>query len=97
VSRSAARRDQAGFVGQHDGLDPVAEVELGEYPPDVNLDRALRQVQGRGDLPVGPAGGELGEDGSFPVGELAEQDILVMLPARIGQQGGELVNEPPRR
>ena len=41
----AAWLDEAGLVGQHDGLDAVAEVELGQYPPDVDLDGALGQVQ----------------------------------------------------
>src|SRR6516162_6847718 len=34
----AAWLDEAGFVGQHNGLDAVAEVELGQYPPDMDLD-----------------------------------------------------------
>ncbi len=63
----------------------------------MDLDRSLGQVQGRGDLAVGPAGGELGEDGPFPVGQLAEQGVLALLPARIGQQGRELVDQPPGR
>src|SRR5215469_3668369 len=47
-----------------------------------------------GDLTVGPPGGELDEDGLFPVGELAEQDIPVLLPAGSGYEGDELVDEP---
>jgi hypothetical protein len=27
--------DQAGFIGEHDHLDPVAQPELGENPSDV--------------------------------------------------------------
>src|ERR1700733_7143191 len=87
--------DEAGFVGQHDGLDTVAEAELGQYPPDVDLDRAFGQVQPGGDLAVGSPGGELGENGSFPVGELAEHRVAVLLLARVGEQPGELVDEPP--
>jgi len=28
---------QPGFVGEHDGLDPVAQAELGQHPADMNL------------------------------------------------------------
>src|SRR5262249_48647750 len=75
VERSAvlaAWLDEAGLVGQHDGLDAVAEVELGQYPPDMELDGSLGQVHLTGDLAVGQPGGEPGEDGLFPVGEFAE-------------------------
>jgi len=81
---SASWCDEAGFVGQHDGLDTVTEAELGQYPPDVDLDRAFGEVQLGGDLAVGPPGGELGEHGSFPVGELAEHRVAVLLLARVG-------------
>src|SRR5262245_4067038 len=93
----AAGLDEAGLIGQHDGLDAVAEVELGQYPPDMDLDGSLGQVQFGGDLAVGEPGGEPGEDGSFPVGELAEQGIAVGLLAGAGEQGDELVDEPPGR
>ena len=39
---SAARRDQPRFVGQDDGLDPVAQAELGQDPADVDLHGAPR-------------------------------------------------------
>src|SRR5262249_36928679 len=93
----AAWLEEAGLVGQHDGLDAVAEVELGQYPPDVDLDCSRGQVHLVGDLAVGEPGGEPGEDGLFPVGELAEQGIGVGLLAGAGEQGGELVDEPPGR
>jgi AcrR family transcriptional regulator len=48
----AAGSDEAGFVGQHDGLDAVAEAEFGQYPPDMDLDGAFGQVQLGGDLTV---------------------------------------------
>jgi uncharacterized protein DUF5719 len=81
---SASWCDEARFVGKHDGLDTVAEAELGQYPPDVDLDRAFGEVQLGGDLAVGPPGGELGENGTFPVGELAERRVAVLLLARVG-------------
>src|SRR5262249_60431945 len=96
-SSKAARLDEAGFVGEHDGLDAVAEVKLGQYPPDVDLDGSLGQVHLGGDLTVGQPGGEPGEDGPFPVGELAEQGIAAGLLAGVGEQGDELVDEPPGR
>jgi hypothetical protein len=40
----AAGRDEAGFVGQHNGLDAVAEAEFGQYPPDMDLDGSFGQV-----------------------------------------------------
>src|SRR5215471_7058898 len=93
----AAGFDEAGFVGQDDGLDAVAEVELGQYPPDVDLDGSLGQVHLVGDLAVGEPGGEPGEDGPFPAGEPAEQGIAVGLLAGVGEQVDELVDEPPGR
>src|SRR5215469_153631 len=93
----ATGSDQAGLVGQDDGLDAVAEVELGKYAPDVDFDSSFGQVQVVGDLTVGPSGGDLDEDGLLAVGELAEQDIPVLLPARSGYQGDELVDEPAGR
>jgi hypothetical protein len=52
----------------------------------VDLDRAFGQVQPGGDLTVGPPGGELGENGSFPVGELAEHRVVWRSTGR-GQPG----------
>src|SRR5215470_8920267 len=63
----------------------------------MDLDGSLGQVQVVGDLTVGSPGGELDEDGLFPVGELAEQDIPVLLPAGTGYKGDELVDEPAGR
>ena len=80
----AARCDQAGLIGQDDGLDAVAEVELGQYASDVDLDGSFGQVQVVGDLTVGSPGGEPDEDGLFPIGELAEQDIPLVLPTGTG-------------
>ena len=53
-----ARGDQAALVGGHHDLGAVAEVELGEDPADVGLDRLLRQHQRVGDLAVGQAAGD---------------------------------------
>ena len=83
----AAGLDEARLVGEYNGLDAVAEVELGQYPPDVDLDGSLGQVHLVGDLAVGAPGGEPGEDRPFPAGEPAEQGIAVGL-AGAGEQGG---------
>ena len=37
--RFCAGPDDAGFVGEHDGLDAVAQAELGQHAGDVGLDR----------------------------------------------------------
>src|SRR5215469_2446634 len=52
---SALRRDEADLVGVHDGLDPVAQAQLGHDVTDVRLDRGLGDVQQRCDLRVGQA------------------------------------------
>jgi hypothetical protein len=41
---SAAGRDHAGFVGEHDRLNAVAQAELGQDAGDVRLHRCLGQV-----------------------------------------------------
>src|SRR5216683_4701013 len=45
--------DEPGFVGEHDGLDAVAEVELGEDPVYVCLDGGCLDNELLGDLGVG--------------------------------------------
>src|SRR5580700_11412014 len=69
VGRGGAWGDQAGFVGEDDGLDAVAEAELGQDAADVDLHGALGQEQAGGDLAVGHAGGDAGEDVLLAVGE----------------------------
>ena len=41
---SPAGADQSRLVREHDGLDAVAQAELGQHPADVGLDGRLRQV-----------------------------------------------------
>lgn len=57
-SRSAARPDQAGFVGEDHRLGAVSQRELAENPADVCLHRLLGDDQVRGDLRVGAAAGQ---------------------------------------
>src|SRR5690349_3118102 len=52
VGRRRSGSDQAGAVGHDDGLDPVAQAQLGQDPGDVGLHGRLRQVQAAGQLGV---------------------------------------------
>ena len=54
----AARRDEPSFVGEHDGLDAVAEVEFGEYACYVGLDGRFGHDEFGGDFGVGEAAGD---------------------------------------
>jgi ribonucleoside-diphosphate reductase beta chain len=60
-----AWRDQAGLIGQHDGLDPVAQVEFGEDAGHMSLHRCLAEGQRRGDLTVAQAARDQAEDLQF--------------------------------
>jgi hypothetical protein len=52
VGSDAAGGDEAGFVGQHDGLYAVAQVEFGQDSGDVCLDGVLADDELSGDLVV---------------------------------------------
>src|SRR5262245_47296674 len=65
----------AGLVGDHDQLDPVAAVQLGQEPAHVGLDRGHAQVQARGDLGVGHPGGDQREHLVLALGELRKHLI----------------------
>jgi len=51
--RGLAGSNESAFVGEHDGLDAVAEVELGEDPVDVRRHGGLTGDEVPGDLGVG--------------------------------------------
>src|SRR6185437_13722098 len=51
------RDNRAGLVGEDDGLDAVAQAELGEQVTDVGLDGRLADEEVLGDLQVGAAPG----------------------------------------
>jgi hypothetical protein len=57
-SAGFARGDQAGLVGQHDGLRAVAQAQLGEDAGDVGLDGGLAEGQGARQFAVGQAAAE---------------------------------------
>jgi hypothetical protein len=85
--------DDAGFVGQDDGLDPVAQAELGEQVAHVRFDGGLTDDEVGGDLGVGEAAGEAQRDAAFPGGQRCQ-------PGRCGlgvrRGAGEGVDEPDR-
>jgi hypothetical protein len=86
---------QAGFVGKDDGLKTVAQVELGQYPADVDLHGARGQVQAGGDLGIGQADGDESEDVLLTAGE-GSADLLGWPAAGLlGGLGGELPDEAP--
>ena len=62
---------QPTFVGQDDGLDPVAYVQLGKDAFHVALDRGLLDHQCRGDLGVGHAAHDEFKYVTLARGELA--------------------------
>src|SRR5690348_2999554 len=64
--------DEAVFVGVHDGLNAVAQLDLAEYTADMGLDSGLGQRQLGGDLGVGQPGGDLGKDLALPGGQRRE-------------------------
>jgi len=49
-SAVGVRGYQPGFVGEHDGMDPVAQAELGQQMGHVRLHRRLADRQRRGEL-----------------------------------------------
>ena len=71
-SSGVAGAHEAGLVGEHDGLDAVAQAELREQARDVGLDRRVADDELRRDLGVRqPARDEL-EDLELARGELVE-------------------------
>lgn len=64
--------NNAGFVGEDDCLDAVAEVELGEDVRDVGFDGVLAQHELGCDLRVGAAWCDEAKDLEFTPAELVE-------------------------
>ena len=61
--------NQARFVGEDDRLHPIAEFELGKYPPDVSFHSCLGEEELRCDLQVGEAEGDLAEHLALTFGQ----------------------------
>jgi hypothetical protein len=67
-----AGSNESAFVGEHDGLDAVAEVEFGEDPVDVRLHGGLGGDEVPGDLGVGESVRDQAQDFRFAFGERAQ-------------------------
>src|ERR1700722_8578164 len=84
------------------GLGAVLHTELGQHRADVGLDRLLRDVQGTGDLAVGAALGQFGQDPAHAGGEGVQAAAgpggrLEQGPGRLGgQQQVAVVHGPDR-
>ena len=64
------RGHEPGLVGQDDGLDPVAQGELGQHPADVGLHGALLDHELSGDLGIRQATCDEPEHVHFTSGQL---------------------------
>ena len=79
-----ARHHEAGLVRVHDGLDAVAEVELGQDPSHVRLDRGLGQEVPVRDFGVGKSLRHCPQHLVFARGQILQQRI----PCRARRSGG---------
>src|SRR5688572_11020431 len=61
--------EQAGLVGQHDGLGAVADLEFLQEPGDMGFDGGVADEQLPSDLGVREAGGDEAEDVHFAGGQ----------------------------
>src|ERR1700733_12907181 len=88
----SARRDEAAFVGQHDGLGAVAEVQFCQDAADVGLGGLFGDDEGAADLGVGQAAGDQLQHFGLPVGERAERSGAGRVRA---WPAGEVGDQPP--
>jgi hypothetical protein len=87
-----SRHDEAGFVGEHDGLGAVTEVQLGQDAADVGFGSLPGDEQGVADLGIGQAAGDQPEHLRLPVGQRAERGG----ERRVGAwPAGEVGDQPP--
>src|SRR5918995_3275807 len=77
---------QAGFVGDDDGLDAVAEGEFGEDAGDVGLDGRFGQLEAGGEFGVGQALGQQLQYLEFAGGQRGQ---VAMDRGRVGVPAGE--------
>src|SRR5262245_55760021 len=99
VGRSGepAGADQAGLVGEHDQLGPVAGPELDHGPADMGLGRGRAYDQLVGDLVVGQAGRDQPHDLALAVGELAQLGRGAWLAGPRGELGHQPAGHPGRQ
>ena len=67
-----AGTDEAALVGEHDGLDAAAHVELAQQARDVRLHRRLAEAELVGQRGVGEAAGEPADDVALALGQRDE-------------------------
>ena len=58
ADRSSTRSDKPRFVGDHDRLGPIAQIQLRQNSPDVGLRGLFRDEQCVADLGVGQSTGD---------------------------------------
>jgi signal transduction histidine kinase len=85
--------DEPALVREHDGLNAIAEAELGEDPRDVRLYRRLTEVQRFRDFGVGESARDVAQDV-----ELAGREVRQLLRYAVAWRRApdELLDEPPR-
>src|SRR4051812_44371007 len=67
-----ARADEAALVGEDDGLDAAADVELGQQAGDMGLDRGLAEPELLRESGVGEPAGEAADDVALALGQRVE-------------------------
>src|ERR1035437_5824168 len=88
-----SRLNDAGFVGQDHGLDPVPEPELGQQVADVGLHGRLADHQVGGYLRVGQAAGQPQQDVALPAGQRGQPGWRWQ---RLRRPAGKRVDQPHR-
>ena len=78
------------LVGQHHGLDAVAQPQLGQHVTDVGLDRGLADRQRPGDLRVGVPARDVHQDLALALGEGGQR------VRGGGRRIGQRIREPGR-
>lgn len=103
AQRAASRwggpgRDDAGLVGHDRGSGTVVDAQPRQDGTHVGLDRPLHHMEPPGDLPVGQAAAEQGQDLSLPGGEFRDPPTGGGAPAGqgAGTRGGEVRDDPGR-
>src|SRR5688572_22848144 len=92
---NGARFYKAGFVREHDGVDAIAQVELGEDVADVRLGGGLADDELLRDLYVGDAFREEFQGLALAWRERIESALQVVVPS--GEPGERLDNPPGHR
>jgi hypothetical protein len=94
LGRPRAGSDDAGLVGEDDGLNAVAQAEFREHPPDMRLDGGVGHDELVGDLRVGEAAGDEFQDVELASRQVVElrrrlRGRLVVTDERLDQPPGD--------